>query len=146
MNKINGWGLFSLKHSGYDERERALYRVMLFDTWILGGGEMGWEAATELFETLVHEATKLDGDVGALAVVWGRAAAHTVQLTHTQARCTELINEARDLTRKLKVARKSLYDVKFALEQDVTPTSLIEDIVAALDESRTGNTEPPAEL
>lgn len=72
-------------------------------------------------------------DASDLAHAWGEANAAYKNLTSTQNDCTRHINNERATKTKLTTAREMLFKTKFALEQGVTPTSLLDDIIKTLD-------------
>ncbi len=88
MRYYNGWGLFAM------QPVPGGFAVLVHDIPIVG--PVSYAAAHELFKHLVAETVKLDGDAKALAVVWGHAANAIENLSTTQVRCTELIQEMRE--------------------------------------------------
>ncbi len=68
-----------------------------------------------------------------LAFAWSAANDAYKNLTSTQEDCTRHIQSERAHKAKLKLARETLFATKFALEQGMTPTSLLDDIIKTLD-------------
>lgn len=133
MGAHNAYGLFRI-----EPVEGGLFVVLVHDFPVIH--PVPYKDAHELFASFVQKTTRLDGNARSLAMAWAHAAHAQDNLTATQARCSELIQDARATARALKQTRDTmrtkLYEIKFALEQGTSPHSIIESLIDSLDEAR----------
>lgn len=133
FTRVNAFGLFTLMPVGAQPDQRG-WKVLVLGREITD--VLPYDEAHRIWRDLVDKAVCLDGNIRALALAWAHAAAAQDNLSATQARSTELIQEARATKRQLEAVREHLYTLKFAIEQGTTPMAIEEAITKALDLAR----------